>query len=268
MKSLKSNVVFKTVAISTLLFIESLITTSIMWNYVKNLDTPTITIGLVLKLGFMLLLLTYTYALTIGAWDKWLQYVIIPLPLSLGIFLVIATINVLYAFLIFILIYMTLSYEVYFATRMKDMLIKFDPRLVLRFSIKGMLFTYALIGAVLILMGPRIEFDLGESLSNLVHEEAEGVMENIETYKYAKDAGLIELDTKGIIKNSVNDLVSPYAQFIAPILAILTIASVSTLDWFVYVVFSATIDILFMFAKRLKFIHYEYKDVKQEILRF
>ena len=288
-----------------LLTAESFFLTRFLLEYIKSEDyfTPPLkTLGIIVGL---LLLVLYTYALTVGAWKKWEQFVVVPLPISLGIFAGLLLINSTYAVLVGAISYLFLSYDVYMASRIKNQLIKFNPIMVLRFSAKGILFMFALLAAVMVFLHAaekREEFDIGSKIAEIAQTQVDKVMQPTLDQEGSPDRLIDELEGKGIppnpelfsmlsglqegsnsfigglptfnldlketVKKEVDNIIAPYKQFIPSLVALVVFALIRFLGGLAHLVFNITSPALFKIAQSLNLLHVEYKQVQKEELTF
>jgi hypothetical protein len=260
----------KTLGISFLLFVESLLATHQLWNLTKELQIFDININSVIMLSITLLVICYTYALSVGAWNEWLQYVIVPLPIALGIVLIIAQINFIYALLAFLSTYVLITYDVFFSSKLKDQMIKFNPRIILRFSTKGLLFVFAIVGAVLILVSPvdSEQLNIPGNIAHISDQYLGRYVEEREDIQLLRSLGLIQFDFKDVVELQVRNFIEPYKSFVLPVIAFIIFSSIQTLNILIYLVFALTIDLLYYFAKKFGVLKIELRDVQQEVLSF
>lgn len=260
----------KTIVLSIALFVESFFLTSLMAEYARLHDYFTPPVNIVILLGVGLLLLAYTYAFTIGAWVSWEQFVIVPVPVCLGIFLVTMRINIVYALVLTAVCLVLLTYDIYFATSLKAQLVTFKPRLILRFSTKGLLFIFALVAAAIILMEPASKnIDVSGLIADEVGEQAEKLVKSSPTFQPLNQYGLTDmLDISGTVKKEVDTFIGSYRDYVLPILAFVALGFIQFLNLIVYLIFSLTIGLLFRIAKGLHFFRVEKETIEREILKF
>lgn len=295
----------KTVILMFFLIFESQFLIQELHNYIRSEDYFTPSVNTLVKISAILLVLIYTYSLTVGAWGKWEQYIIVPLPISLGIFMGVLFLDPTHAVLMAALAFLLLSYDVAVATHIKNQLIKFSPVTVLRFSTKGILFLYALLAAVLVFLhsadknnaynlGDKVadfaerqfstvmkpELDPDNLPSNLVNElEGKGLPPDPEmfgmlggmqgdTNSVINGLPSFNLDLRDTVKTEVDNIVEPYKQFIPPLIALLVFALVRFLGSIAHFVFNLTAPILFTAAKKIGFLHTLFIPVQKEELSF
>ena len=264
----------KTICFSFALFVESLVLASYLFNFAVSKDYFTLDMNLIFTVAGLLLLIAYTYSLTVGAWDVWLQYVVVPLPICAANALLVARINYLYAIIVFFASYIFLSYDVFFASQLKQQLIKFNPRFILRFSTKGLLFFFALMGGLFIMLVPISpeELNIVDSMTDIANSQVQFVVGSVtgqsSELEMLQNLGLVNLDFRDMLRTQIDDMVTPYKDYFVPIVALVTIASIQFLNSMVYLVFAASIGLFFKIAKRLGILRSEFEEVTKENLTY
>ncbi len=290
--------------LGTLLCLESFFLTKFLLGYVSTGDyfTPPLqTLGIITGL---LLLIIYTYALTIGGWDKWEQYVIVPLPISLGIFSATLVLNPTYAILTGVIAYVLICYDILIATNIKSQMVKFNPRIILRFSTKGLLFLFSLLTAVLVLINSpenRPELSIGSKIGELAQKQAEAIINpQIEKINTETQGALLknlpidpellsglggtkqdsssyvgsfpgiqfDLDLKKTVETEFDRIAAPYKRFIPPLIALIVFALIRFLGGISYLLFSITIGAVFALFKKVGFLHPFTSTVEKQDLSF
>lgn len=294
----------KSIILITLLAIESFFLTKYIISYVESemffippWDTLTFIAGL-------LLLVLYTYSLTIGGWGKWEQYILVPLPISIGIWTGVLEKSASYAHITALAAFLILTYDTYFANTIKDLLIYFKPRLILKFSSYGIIFVFSLLSAILVFLHSAQRttyFNLGERIGEItqeqyekiiqpsINENAQRVLEQelegrglpVDPEMFSMLGGTssdstslvgglptINLDLKGTIENGLNTLMEPYKKFIPSLIALIVFALIRFLGGFVYMFFSLTIPAVFKLFKSIGFLHINYREIKKEEISF
>ena len=236
------------------------------------------------------------------AWDKWEQYVFVPIPICLGIFATAFFINSAYAILLVFLVYLILVYDIYIASNLKSMLIVFSPKLIMKFSAKGILLSFSITAAVLVLIssGKQPELNVGKKMGDLVDEhiipqinqeienrvesvkedpmevinranlgdEQKGLLEKTGVLDNLANIKAPELSLAETITQEVNKLIEPYKRFVNPIISIMAFGIVQFLGTISFIIYMLSIDILFWLAKKTGFIKIEKVPTEKEILHF
>ncbi len=260
----------KTAILSGALFIESLMLTAFLKKlaFTENYFDPSF--STILHTALLLLLIAYTYALTVGAWDKWEQYVIVPVPVCAGIFVIAISIDAAYALLLTLACFLILLYDIDFSAKLREQLIKFNPQIILRFSTKGLLFVFALVGAFLVVVSPSAQnIDLTGGIADVVHGQVTNIVSR-ETGVSVSDITQVvgEGSIRTFVKSQLDALLDPYKEFFVIIVAFFTLGLIQLINGIIYALFSVTIGTVFALAKKVGFFRTETKQVDQEILRF
>ena len=298
----------KTFILTILLLVESLYLTILIGELVQSQNYFTMNFVFSLKIVGLMLAIIYTFSLTVGAWAKWEQYLIVPLPISIGIFLALFQTNLTYAMLIAVFAFVLLIFDIHRSTAIKNLLIKFDPKLILRFSTKGLLFIFSVLGGLMVILnstyvepiniGQKISEVAGEKVNEIVEEQfRQQVQEQISPLGITdlseidpsfapvlEDLGLSSdfltnandsvepqdfgIDAKQIVESQVNNIIEPYKNFVNPVLAVLMFALFQFYAFLAHLIFIATIDLVFWLSKTTHFFKTEKVPVEQERLRF
>lgn len=294
----------KTAILMILLWVESFFITKLLIDYVKSQKYFAPLMDFLITVTAMMLLILFTYFLTVGAWDKWEQYVIIPLPITLGIFVAVAPLNTTYALLIFVASYVLLCADLRISTNLKNQLLQFKPRYILRVSTKGILFMFSVIAGILVLVlssNTAHEIDLGSKLGEItqekyeqfvqpqINESAQRVLVNeLEGKGLPADPEMISmlggltgnsssfmgsipginLDLTKTVESEFNALIEPYKQFIPPLIALLVFALIRFLGGIAHFIFSILIDPVFALFKSIGFLHVGQITVSKEVIGF
>ena len=291
----------KTIIIVTLLLVLSATLTNTLLVYVQTADYFSTDLNFYIRVAVLMLVLLYVYALSIGAWDKWEQYVIVPLPISLGIIIALIDQNPVYAFLAAGVALALLIYDVYNATYIMHNLVRYSTNLVLRFSTKSLLFMFALLAAFLVLISGELknaqEFNLAQKVTNLAKNQINTLISSQGTDAGFQQSILNSFGTNlpnesetnslfgqnilNIVVGSLNDeavgeivetqvenFIEPYRQFVPSLLALLVFGLIQFIAFVVLTVFKITSWPLMLIAKGTHFIHSNNRVIEQEVLSF
>lgn len=303
-KVVSTSAKIKTIAISLLLGLETYLITKLLMSYVETKRYFAPPMAFLAELAALILVLLYTYFLSAGAWKTWEQYVIVPVPISIGIFLATFQLDMTYALLMFFISFLLLCYDVFLATRLRNEMITFRPRFILRFSTKGILFIFSLLAGVLVLIESTQasnEINLGEKVGDVVqsqyenfvepeiNENAQRVLVNelggkglpIDPEIFSKLGVLtgdsnsfvgeipgINLDLRKTVENEFNSLIEPYKQFIPPLIALVVFALIRFVGTIVHGLFNLTIDIVMKLFVSIGFLKVYHVAVKKEEIGF
>lgn len=260
----------KIIFLSLALLVESFVLTTILFQFAKSQDFFSPPLTTIAKISLMLLLISYTYALTIGGWSKYIQFIFVPLPILLGILAVLIQIDVTYAILFFIVAYLLLAYDIIFATNLKKQLLKFNPRLVLRFSTKGILFIFAVTASLLVLLNPISpnELNIAGTIAEIADKQVQTILGSGQNDFGVTTYSLFSLDIKDTVETEIDKFIVPYKQFVVPLIALLIFGSIQFINSLIYLIFSLTVGFLYVAAKKVGFLKQEFIQVEQEVLKF
>lgn len=277
-----------------LLTIEAGTLTRVILNFVRTGEFFKPELNFALKVILIMIAGLYTYTLTIGAWKKWEQYLIVPLPFAIGIIVALFGPSPLYATIIGLVSALLIANEIHIATQLKNNLIKFKPYLVLRQSAKRITVVFSLIGAVLVLATPFHKENSTKLVDRvqqlLVTETSEFVDKNLSN---PADVAVI-LNTVGIetdqttlnlilgnegsldfgatvektLTAELDKLLEPYQQFVAPLMAVIAYGVFQLLGFASLVIYYSTLGILFWMAKKTGFIKIANLPVVSEVPTF
>lgn len=255
------------------------------------------------EIALYLLLSLYAYSLSLGGWKNNLQYVLIPLPVALGIFIVMLRIDTTIAFITFVVVFALLALDTFVTSRIKDSLVNFNSRIVLRFSSKGIIFIFSVFAAVLVFLQPAThEFNLSGVIKSIAIDQAQrfiqpnlsqeinetrladflgekglpydpemfgqlsGLM--LENESFVGNLNQINVDAADQIEAQIENLISPYKRFVPSLIALVVFGLFQFLGAIVMFVYFATVPVLYFVALKLNFIHFEYRQVEKEELSF
>ncbi len=293
----------KSISLATLLFIESFLLSASVLKFIESQKYFSPPLSFMISIIILFFLITTTNALLVGAWDKWEQYVLSPLPVCLGIFLVLFTVNSAYAVILILFVYLLMSYDVFLAAQLKRQLLVFNPRLVLKFSSKGIILSFSIMAAVMVMVsaGTQPDFDIGGSVGGFIdkyftvrvneqiNQQLQGglsqdqierlsafgldpsqftLVEETDIFHKLPNIVTPELSLKNTVTKEVNKLIEPYKKFVNPIMAIMIFGLVHFLGAAAFFIHTLFVDAIFWAAKKTKFHKIEKVPAEQEILHF
>ena len=259
----------KTSFLAVAIFIESFVLSNLIMNFVRTKNVFTVDAQFSIKIVLLMLLMAYTFALTMGGWRKWEQYLFIPLPVTLGVFFSMIMVIPTYAVLIALGFLLLLMYDVYKSTRLKSLLVKIDPKMILRFSTKGLLFLFSILGGVLVILGTAdIEpVNMGEKIAEFAKEPMENIIRS-ELPEEAHQQLLGNGNLKQMTETQINNLIEPYRNMVNPLIAIMTFGLFQLYASIAYILYMLTIDLIYLLMKKTGFFKIEIVSVNQEQLKF
>ena len=254
-----------------LLFIETLMLTNVITNYIQTQDYLTPPTQILATITALLLAIIYTKTLTLGAWGKWEQYIIIPIPIVAGLLTSIIPINLGLALLLGLILLLILIYFVYRSTYFKSLLIKPKPILILKAATTGVFLSVALTAATISMLHPipTNNLQIGEKVGKATSQQIEKLAQKDPTLSQLSQLGILNnLDIGQDITNQVEGFIEPYKKFLSPLMATVAFAMIQGLGVLAYVVFAITVTPLFWLAKKTRFIKMETATVDRETLTF
>ena len=236
--------------------------------YFKDFDFTGISFIYLPRIGVIMLILAFVVALSMPAWQKWKSFLIVPLPLSLGIYLNLLVLEPLNALIACSIIFLILVLHVEKSIHLQSLLIKNIPHISLRPAIKGYLFAISIAATFIVLLNPmRQEIDIGEMVSQAISAPLGGFIgkEMDLPNQYQEEVEQqIELEVTTTIKKAVE----PYRHLINIIMSSAVFVGMQGLNAIIYLIFSLLITPVFWIVKKLHFILSDLEDVKRENLHF
>ncbi len=295
--------IVKTTSLSVLLLIESFFLTLYITEYVAQQNYFSVGWPLFIRSVSLMTAMLVTYSLTVGGWGKWEQYLIVPAPISIALFLAVMQYNLNYAIITFIVSFLILCYDIYSTTKFMKLLIKFDPKMIFKMSATGLLFLFSILGGFLVILhssipgneynvGQKVTQILGEPIRNILHGQLQGFLQQqgnltnidpayqslLEQAGYSPQSLNLSttlseslLDSSNLnrfVESQVNNFIAPYRNFVKPVIALLVFGLFQFFATVSLIVFKLIIDLIFSFAKNYGFFNVEYIVVKKEELRF
>jgi hypothetical protein len=292
----------KIAVIVLLTFIQTYYLSWLISTYVAQGNFFTLNTEFSIRVVILMVLLAWTFAISVGSWEKGLQYLIIPIPTAVAMFLVIAQMNISFAFLIMLGTAGLLIYDIWKSTRLSKLLIRFEPTIVLKFSTSGLLFLFSVLAGVLVMVDTEKvqEMNIGKQTAEIVGEtldtaiqtqiqntlsgapqgyldqidpsvvnmlESFGLPSNLSDPMYSNPENL-GINTKVIVEAQVNDLIEPYKDFVKPVMALLLFGMFQFYAYIAYLIFSLTVNGIYWVAKKTNFLKIETVQVDKEILKF
>lgn len=287
----------KLAVLDVLLFAETFYLTQIIANYtlVGNFFDFDIKLS-ILIVGLMVVTLL-TFSLTVGAWDIWYHSIFTPISISIGILVALLSFDVTYAIIISGTSLLLLTYDTFRSYRLKSILIKFDPIIILRFAARGLLLIFSLLaGAVIILQASGSDnINLGKSVAELVERPIKNQVDNqlkdqlnkqfylggqdidsiLDQYGINYPDSLKEnvddklnVDVKTIVEDQVNVFLDPYKNLVKPLIAVLVFGLFQLYASVSYFIYSIVVAGFFVIAKKSGFLKVKKTTVEKEDLQF
>lgn len=251
----------KTVAISIILFIETYILGTWIEEYIFKGDyfniTPTNTA--LINILITMVIIVITYSLSIGAWDKFEQYLLIPIPVGLALTLILIKYNLYNGITAGLILTLLICYDIYKSTVLKKLLTKFEPKFILSPSIKGILMVFSLFAVLILLFSsaktPLTDLNIGERIAKFTKEPITKSIPNIQ---------YLDIEPENIIENQINSMIVPYQSFLKPLMAVFVFLVFGFVGSLAYWVFVFLVYPMFYLARKTGFIKIEKVTVEQE----
>ncbi len=265
----------KIIILSLLIFVQSFFLTQALINYFETQSYLSLNFNLLSTISALILSLTYTVSLSSPGWKKWSKFLIVPLPFTLGAYLNLFILEPTNALVISGLAYLILCLFIQMSSRLEKALAKSIPQVYLRSSIKGLLLTVSLIAASIVLLDPKkstqaldqgIEEATDKGVSHILRKNPL-MPENPELDKFIGYTSL-EQNVGDEITEQVKTAIEPYRSLINIVLAIIILITFQGFNALIFLVYSSTIGLIFMVAKKTGFIKKEIMMIEKENLKF
>jgi hypothetical protein len=125
--------------------------------------------------------LTLTFALSMGAWNKWEQYLIVPVPILLAVSVTLLSYSTVYTAIVGAVFAVILILDVHRSSRLREVMVEFQPKLILRLSGRGILLVFSILGGLLVILhSAKIEqrLNIGEKISEWVEQPIKNMVSN------------------------------------------------------------------------------------------
>ncbi len=258
--------------LSLLLFVTSYYLTDLVFVPIKTHNYFGVTLEYSLKIIVLMLAETYLFSLSVGIWGNWKKHLIVALPPMIGITVVTAQINLFYGITIPAILFVLLCIDIAKSNRLKNTLMIFKPGYIFGLSTGGLLFIFSVMGGLMVILSsPNLpNIDLGKSLSTIVEPQIRKIVSSqVQGLPPAIAQGYMDnMSFSALIESQINNFITPYKNFLHPILAVLMFLLFQFYASIAKIIFSITIGPLFIIAKKLKFFHVEIVTVEKEVLKF
>ena len=141
--------------------------------------------------------------------------------------------------------------------------------MILRFSTRGLLFLFSVLGGVLLLVnaGQYRPVNIVEELTSAMENPLQQIMES-QVPGEAQPFLTGPLDVREFAETQLTRWLDPYERFMQPIMAALTFLFFQFFASVTYLIFALTVNPIFWMATRAGFFKVEGTQVLQEQLRF
>lgn len=237
-------------------------------NFSKTGDIFSVSPYYMLKIGVLILVTAYLYTLSIGAWDEWEQFAIIPIPTALGVTLSAEFSGLLHAPYIGIAFLAVLEIFIWNSTGLKKLFLKFSPTMIMKPTLNGMVFLFSILSGASLLLDtvPQIT-NIGNKIGTII----EAPLKQAVTKQIPAELRIFLLDGidfKGLAEVQINNAIEPYKNYVKPIMAGLTFFLFQFIGSIALFVYGITINVLMWLATKTKIFRTERVEVQQETLKF
>jgi len=241
--------------------------------------------GVYLQIITFMFITIVTASLTLGGWHKWVQYFVIPLPFCAGMFLNIYPFNLDAAALITLIAYFVIAEGIYLSYRMKNLLIKEEPKLVLKSTTRALLFVVAITAGIITivnLLQPANQDKMYTKVDSFIGNIYDTAIKQIMQSDPTINEGLMAIQSAGVNVNSADadvlikeklldqfhTMIEPYKGVFPVVAGLLVWSVVQLMAWLTSLVYSLTIGFIFKFAVRFGLFKVTTIEIKKEILSF
>jgi len=210
--------------------------------------------------------LLVSFALSVGCWNRYDQYLFVLIPMGLGVFFSLEHLDPIQALTFASIFSLIMVLYMYRSLKLKSLLLKFIPGLIFSDATKALMLLFSLLSAFAIFINfeninhPKTLADyIVEAVSTQIQNSSGGPFEIL------KNAN-IPLDE--LIKTNVENFLEPFKQFTMPIIAFLVFSYFQLLGWISYTIYSFLVDPVFWAGKKFNLFKTTEEEVKKENLTF
>lgn len=263
------NKTYKLLVLQFLLLLEGISITRLLLEFAKTQQFFNPPFKTILLIGGVVLLSLYTYSFIIATWEHSLNYYLTPIIFSISIAIMFVSLSYVYALIAFLLSLAVALYDTQYSIELSKHLIKFEPKYILRLSTKGILFIFSILAAITVLVNPLHpdKIHISQDIAQIAQTQFDAVLKGSPDLQTLQGFGDINIDVAGTVQQQVDKFLTPYKQFLMPLLAILIFGVMQFINSLVYLIFSLTITPIFSFSKKIHFLNSELSTVEKEILK-
>lgn len=267
-----SSYYIKSFTLMVLLAVESYFLTSAILNFAQSLNYFGIDTNFYINVILLMITIIATLSLTIGGWDKWMKFVIFPLPISLGIFASVFSYDLTNSLILFLLAFALLCYSVQISALAKNQFIKVNANQVLANSFKSVSFVFSLTAGLLVFFtvkGQGASFSLGNIFFNSFGKQIKQTIESNMLAQFGPSFNLTaNIDLNMIIPKTIDQFTAPFKEFIPPIMALVVFGLFKLLGMVAEIISSFINPALFLILKKTGFLKVTLTQVTKEDLSF
>jgi hypothetical protein len=243
-----------------------------MMTYFKNINFTEINLLSLPRVGGIILILAFVIGLSMPAWDNGKFLLIVPLPLSLGIYFNLLILEPLNALIVCGMVFLVTSLGITASNKLKNLLLKNLPSITLRPAIKGYLFAISIAATFIVLLNPQgQETSIISAVSKAISSPIQGYLSKeagINPYMGANEKKVLEEQINLEVTDKVKKAIEPYRHLLNVFMAIAVFVGMQGLNALVYLLFSLLITPLFWLFKKANIILVDLEEVRRECLHF
>lgn len=284
------------------MFFGAYILSNVILGYAQSYKILQVPRQIIILVPLLLLVLLILNSLMAASWVKAEQFYLTQIPIVASIFIVTYRFNFLYALLISVTVYFLMSLDNLIANQLKNQLVKFNPKMILKFSAKGIILSYSIMAALIVMLNPariptyglgrtageffdkyitsqinlRLESQMESlisqqknNLSNILNSDQLDLLEQQEMITDENIISVPKLSFSDEIEKEINqNVIAPYKHFVNPIVAIIAFGLIQFLGFIAYTIYKIIIDPIFWVAKKTGVIITEKQVIEQEVIYF
>jgi hypothetical protein len=203
-----------------------------------------------------LLVVSILILLSMGNWHERVQYILIPVPIAISLFITTLLQAPVLAPIVFIFSLVMLIGYAYSSTRLVNLLVSYDPRVILRPIVRGTMFVFSVFAAASVILG-AVSIETVE-LTDLAVSTAAKTVPSFLDNQFAKT----------LLRAEISSVLRTYEQYLQPISAVLTFFVFQFFTWIAYLIFSVIAPIVHKAAIKTGFYRKETVNVEKEVISF
>ncbi len=256
----------KTAITSLVIFVSSLLLGNTIVDFVEKGDYFGFSVETAILFVVYSVILLVAFALSIGCWNKYDQYLFVLVPLVLGVFFSMEHLDPVQSLTFASVFGLIFMFYMYRSLKLKSLLLQFVPNLIFSDAVRVMLLLFSLMSAFAIFINFE-NIEQPKSLADYVTQVVSKEVQNLGGGPLEMlDSANVPLDE--IIKTNVETFLGPFKKFTTPIIAFLIFSYFQLLAWITYSIYAIIIEPIFWLGKKYGMYKIEYEDVKRENLTY
>jgi len=270
----KKSAYIKTLIITSAIFVESFFLTKAFISYFETEGYFSLNPASLSTICLLMLALTYTVSISSPAWNEWSQFAIVPLPITIGVYLNLFKLEPTNALVFSAVLFLVLSFFIEKSINLEQMLAKNIPSVFLRPAIKGLLLGISIVAACIVILNPR---DSAQEITDTVEQATTNKVTEILRNKLGGQNSSISglLDYTSLEQNigdeittQVKKAIEPYKQIINVLMAVFVFLAMQGINTIVYLIYSITVGAVFFAAEKTGLMRKESTQIDKETLKF